>query len=223
MRVYYRRLPMQERIMSGCSQLFVSECPYTDNQKIGIFLYYRHADARSYLNDRTDSNAFRRPSFSHADTCTGGANLTVDSFYDANKEAKPTFVVSGISDPNAEISLEISPDIIVKTTTADSTGSWSIQIDPALKNGDKTMTVTAVNADGGTTFKTFMFSVKSGTSFMTNAMIIIILAVIGAIGYLIYTKKRKQTPQIPPVQPMVPPTTPVQPPEQTQPPQQPTQ
>jgi hypothetical protein len=152
--------------------------------------------------------------------------LTVDSFYDASRNAKSTFFVSGISDPNAEISLEITPDIIIKTTTANSSGSWSIQISPALKNGEKSMTVTATNVDGGKTFKTIMFSIKSGSSLLTNAMIVVALAVIGAIGYMIYTKKLKKTPQIPPVRPQptdsstVPPMTPAQPSEQ---PQQPPQ
>jgi|GEM_PF-5165262 len=144
--------------------------------------------------------------------------LTVDSFYDAGKNAKPTFLVSGISDPNAGISLEITPDIIMKTTTADSSGSWSVQVSSPLKSGEKSMIVTATNTSGGKTVKTVTFSVAGGTSFVNITILFMVLAAIGVIGYMVYRKKQKQLAHSPAVSTTVPSTTSVPP---SEPPQKP--
>ena len=104
--------------------------------------------------------------------------LTVIPFANDKKEAPVSFTITGSSSPNAQITIEISPDGIFGTATADENGQWRYIITQTLTPGAKQLRVTATDIYGITTTYTEDFTVARGG---IGARIWTILGLIAAI------------------------------------------
>ena len=127
-------------------------------------------------------------------------SLIVNPFTNANREAPQTFTLTGSSSPNAQITIEISPDGIFGTATADETGAWRYILTQKLTPGTKELRVTATDINGLTTTYTETFTVKGGG---LGAWIWTILGLVAAILVFIIIRRRMNQPP-----PYIPPTTP---------------
>ncbi len=129
-------------------------------------------------------------------------SLTIDPFYNAKKQTNTTFLLTGRTDPEADLTVTISPDAFMGAAKADVLGNWQVPVTKQLGNGDKQLTVIAKTAKGGVTTKTDTFSVAGGFQFPMAAVVfsVAIAALVG--GYLLYHKmKEKKEPPSNPVQP----------------------
>ena len=124
--------------------------------------------------------------------------LTVTSFTNSKKESPSSFTISGSSSPNAQITIEISPDGIFGTATADENGQWRYIITQKLTPGAKQLRVTATDINGVSTTYTDDFTVAKGG---LGAWIWIILGLTTAIGIFIIIRRRMNPPP-----PYIPPT-----------------
>jgi hypothetical protein len=121
--------------------------------------------------------------------------LTIDPFYDAKKQTGSMITLTGTSDPDAELDISITPDIIKTTIAADVVGNWTYVHPTKLTNGSKQLTITARSPSGGQTSKTETFIVAGGSQFPLVAVILSILIAGGVGGYFLYRKmKAKKTP-----------------------------
>jgi len=115
-------------------------------------------------------------------------SLTIDPFYNAKKQTSPMISLSGTTNADAELTITITPDNVMTTTTADSMGNWSYMIPKKLNNGTKQLTVIARVASGGQTTKTETFTVTGGFQFPIAAVVFSLIVACGVGGYLLYMK-----------------------------------
>lgn len=123
--------------------------------------------------------------------------LTIDPFTNTKGEAPARFTLTGTTDPLVSVTVDIAVDRINKTIQAEESGKWSFALPKALTKGKKTVTVTAVNAFGGSQAKTVPFTVAAGRGGFWWILLAIIL--IAIIIWYVYTKLRE--PPIPPYTP----------------------
>lgn len=126
--------------------------------------------------------------------------LTITAFYDAKRETGEKPVISGVSVPNAEIALMISPDGLDGALFSDATGSWNYTPTQALTAGSKQLTVTATAANGAKTVKTDVFTVRSSGIPMAVYVILGLVVAAGAgvgIG-IVFSRKQKPPEPVPP-------------------------
>jgi hypothetical protein len=129
--------------------------------------------------------------------------LTINPFYDAKKQTNPQIVLSGTSDPNAELNISLFPDGIITTTQADAMGNWQYMIPKQLSGGDKQLTIIARTQTGGQMTKTEAFTVVGGFQFPIAAIVFTALLVLGVGGYMIFINRKKKN-EPPPFDPMMP-------------------
>lgn len=111
----------------------------------------------------------------------------VNPFTNDKKEAPSTFTLTGTSSPNAQITIEISPDGFFGTATADENGQWRYIITQKLIPGAKQLRVTATDIKGISTMYTQDFTVPRG---VIGAWIRTIVGLIAAIGVCIIIRRR---------------------------------
>lgn len=109
--------------------------------------------------------------------------LTVGSFTDKKGQTNQNPTISGISEPNAKITLTVYPDGVGAEVYADSTGKWSYKYTKKLSPGPKNVLVVATTADGQAQ-TTKSFTVVGGGGF--NFGWIILLMVLSAVGFGVY-------------------------------------
>ncbi|MEK7065561.1 MAG: Ig-like domain-containing protein [Patescibacteria group bacterium] len=117
--------------------------------------------------------------------------LIVNPFTNDKKEAPSSFTLIGTSSPNAQITIEISPDGIFGTATANENGQWRYIITQKLTPGAKQLRVTATDIYGITTTYTEDFTVARGG---IGARIWTILGLIAAIVVFIIIRRRMNQP-----------------------------
>lgn len=123
--------------------------------------------------------------------------LTIDPFTNKKGEAPTRFTLTGSTDPLVSVTVDIAVDRVNRTVQADESGKWRFPLPKALTKGKKTVTVTAVNVQGGSQAKTVPFSVAAGWGGILWILFAIII--IGIIVWYVYTKLRE--PPIPPYTP----------------------
>ncbi len=122
--------------------------------------------------------------------------LVVNPFVNNKQEAPSSFTVSGGSSPNAQITIEITPDSVFGTATADENGQWRYIVTQKLSPGVKELRITATNSLGVSTTYTQSFTVaKSGI----GGWIWTILGLgIAIVIFIIIRSRMNQPPYIPP-------------------------
>lgn len=123
--------------------------------------------------------------------------LIVNPFTNDKKEAPSSFTLTGTASPNAQITIEISPDGIFGTATADETGQWRYILTQKLTPGAKQLRVTATDINGISTTYTEDFTVPRGG---IGGWIWTILGLLAAIVVFIIIRRRmnQPPPYIPP-------------------------
>ena len=102
---------------------------------------------------------------------------------------RPTF--SGTSTPGASITVEIHSDPVILTTTADSSGNWSVTPTQELPTGEHTVTISASMDGITTTLDSFVLGINTGLAATGSPMWP--LAVVGLIGLVsgrLFLKRR---------------------------------
>jgi hypothetical protein len=132
--------------------------------------------------------------------------LTIEPFYNAQKQTNPVFLLIGLTDPDAELSITISPDNVMTTLKADSLGNWQYSVTKKLSNGSKQLTITARTARGGVTTKTEVFTVVGGFQLPVAAIVFVVLIACAVGAYVVYQMRKNNTP--PPQNPYMSMTTP---------------
>jgi len=121
--------------------------------------------------------------------------LTVNAFYNAKKQTNPTFVLTGTSNPEAQLEISIFPDGVIGSVKADSMGNWQYSQTQSLKNGEKQLTIIAKAQSGGQMTKTDTFSVMGAFQFPFAAIVFSGILIFAASGYFWFmSKKDKKTP-----------------------------
>jgi len=134
---------------------------------------------------------------------TGLLELTVYPFTNDKQEAPTTFVVSGLTAANANVTISIAPDGVYGSVTADAGGSWEYNV-ASLTQGQKQLLVTATDALNGEQ-KNFTqnFTVTGGSKGFPWYLILGLLLVVGFVVFL-FLRRRSGEPLPPP--PPAPPT-----------------
>jgi len=135
---------------------------------------------------------------------TGVPILTIFPFYNAKKQTNPTFLLTGTSDPDADLSLTIFPDGVTAMVKADALGNWQYPVLKKLTNGEKQLTAVARSQSGGQMTKTEAFMVVGAFQFPVAAIVFGVLLVAGIGGYVWYMNKKHTKPGNPPAGPYMP-------------------
>ena len=131
--------------------------------------------------------------------------LTIDSSYQNSLDKATTVQLefSGKTEPNARVSIEISPDEITGTAFADGTGGFAYSA-PLLTPGDKTIIFTATDVSGrsNSTQQSFVVNATSTVSvWMYVVGGVFVLFLIGIIiGFILRRRKKMKPPESPPIQ-----------------------
>lgn len=70
-------------------------------------------------------------------------------------------VIAGTADPGSAIAINIQPDNLALSGTADASGKWSITPTSTIPNGDHTLAIVAADAAGNTTSSSFTLSINT--------------------------------------------------------------
>jgi len=128
------------------------------------------------------------------DTQIGGGrqiSLTVSSFTNKNGQSNATPVLTGFTEPGAQVMISIFPDGVGTTVTADSSGRWTWKPMKPLSPGLKNLLVVA-KKDIGQGQAGQAFTVVAGTRSFSTGTIIIILIILGVVGGTIFYFKSRE-------------------------------
>ena len=116
--------------------------------------------------------------------------LTVAQFTNRNGETGNQPTISGTSEPEAKITITISPDGVGGEVWADANGRWVFRVPKKLSPGEKTILVVATK-DGKQGSVTQTFTVRGGgvIGFGTILAIMVLAALVFG-GYVIYRSSR---------------------------------
>lgn len=117
--------------------------------------------------------------------------LTVGSFSDKKGQTGDTPTISGVSEPDAKITITVYPDGVGGEVYADKTGKWTYKFTKKLSPGAKSVLVVATKPDGQAQVnKTFTVVGGGGGNPFGIILLIMILAAIG-FGVYVYVKSNQ--------------------------------
>lgn len=119
--------------------------------------------------------------------------LTVGTFTDAKRQTTQTPTISGISEPDAKVTVTVYPDGIGGEVYADKTGKWSFTFTKKLNPGQKNLLVVATKPDGQAQASqqfTVVGSSGSGNGIFGWILLLMILSAVG-FGIYVYVKSNQ--------------------------------
>lgn len=117
--------------------------------------------------------------------------LTIGSFADRKGQTNLTPTISGISEPDAKITITVYPDGVGGEVYADKNGKWSYKFIKKLSPGAKSMLIVATKPDGqAQATKTFTAVGGSGGNIFGTLLLIMVLAAVG-FGVYVYVKSNQ--------------------------------
>lgn len=115
----------------------------------------------------------------------------MSTFTDRKGQTGSTPTVSGISEPDAKITITVYPDGFGGEVYADKTGKWSYKFTKKLSPGVKSMLIVATKADGQAQV-TREFTVVGGGSGNPFGLILLLMIVIAVgFGAYVYVKSNQ--------------------------------
>ncbi len=102
-------------------------------------------------------------------TTVGSASIKASASSATTINNQPT--IAGTADPGSAIAINIQPDNIALSATADSDGKWSVTPTSAIPNGDHTLSIVAADAAGNTTTASFTLSINTVAAAPATAQI----------------------------------------------------
>lgn len=116
--------------------------------------------------------------------------LTVAQFTNSQGQTGNQPTISGTSEPEAKITITISPDGVGGEAWADKNGRWVFRVPKKLSPGEKTILVVATK-DGKQGSVTQPFTVKGGGGISFGSILaIMIITALAAGGYVVYKSSR---------------------------------
>lgn len=113
--------------------------------------------------------------------------LTVGGFADRKGQTGVTPTISGVSEPDAKITITVYPDGVGGEVYADKTGKWTYKFTKKLTPGPKTVLVVATKPDGqAQASKSFTVVGSSGGNPFGIILAIMIVAALGFGAYVYY-------------------------------------
>ena len=109
--------------------------------------------------------------------------LTISDFTDKKGQTKETPTISGITEPDAKVTITVYPDGVGGEVIADKNGKWSYTFTKKLAPGNKNLLIIATKPDGQTQASK-QFTVVGGAGF--NFGWILIIMVVAALGFGAY-------------------------------------
>ncbi len=117
--------------------------------------------------------------------------LTVGGFSDKKGQTGETPTISGVSEPDAKITITVYPDGVGGEVYADKTGKWTYKFTKKLSPGAKSVLVVATKPDGQAQVnKTFTVVGGGGTNWFGIVLLIMILVAVG-FGAYVYIKSNQ--------------------------------
>ena len=142
-------------------------------------------------DDTSGSFFFATPTPGPGSQSLRALTLTVGSFADRKGQTNQTPTISGISEPDAKITITVYPDGIGGEVYADKNGKWSYKFTKKLSPGAKSMLIVATKPDGqAQVTKTFTVVGGGGGNVFGTILTIIILAAV-AFGVYVYIKSNQ--------------------------------
>ena len=102
-------------------------------------------------------------------TSVGGTAIKSGATSASTTNNQPTFV--GTADPGSAIAINIAPDGMALSGTADSSGHWTITPTATIPNGAHTLTIAAADSAGNTTSTTLTLNVNTVAVAPTTATV----------------------------------------------------
>lgn len=117
--------------------------------------------------------------------------LTVGGFSDKKGQTGENPTISGLSEPDAKITVTVYPDGIGGEVYADKTGKWTYKFTKKLTPGAKSVLVVATKPDGQAQVnKTFTVVGGGGTNWFGVILVVMILVAVG-FGVYVYVKSNQ--------------------------------
>lgn len=117
--------------------------------------------------------------------------LTVGGFSDKKGQTGENPTISGVSEPDAKITITVYPDGIGGEVYADKTGKWTYKFTKKLTPGAKSVLVVATKPDGQAQVnKTFTVVGGGGTNWFGVILVVMILVAVG-FGVYVYVKSNQ--------------------------------
>lgn len=116
--------------------------------------------------------------------------LTVGDFTDRKGQTGLNPTVSGITEPDAKVTVTVYPDGVGGEVIADKNGKWSYKFTKKLSPGNKNLLIIATKSDGqAQTSKQFTTVGSAGFNFGWIILIMVIAAV--GFGAYVYVKSNQ--------------------------------
>lgn len=116
--------------------------------------------------------------------------LTVGSFTDSKGQTGANPTISGISEPDAKITITVYPDGIGGEVYADKNGKWTYKFTKKLTPGAKSILVVATKPDGQAQVSKTFTVVGGGGNPFGLILLILVLAAVG-FGVYVYVKSNQ--------------------------------
>lgn len=92
-------------------------------------------------------------------TSVGGSAVKSGASSASTTNNQPT--IAGTADPGSAIAINVGPDNIALSGTADSSGNWTVTPTAVIANGAHTLTIAAADAAGNTTSTTLALNINT--------------------------------------------------------------
>jgi len=117
--------------------------------------------------------------------------LTVGGFTDKKGQTGQTPSISGVSEPDAKITITVYPDGVGGEVYADKNGKWTYKFTKKLTPGAKNVLIVATTPDGqAQTSKAFTVVGGSSTNWFGIVLLVMILVAVG-FGAYVYIKSNQ--------------------------------
>lgn len=117
--------------------------------------------------------------------------LTVGGFTDKKGQTGQTPSISGVSEPDAKITITVYPDGVGGEVYADKNGKWTYKFTKKLTPGAKNVLIVATTPDGqAQTSKAFTVVGGSSTNWFGIVLLVMIIVAVG-FGAYVYVKSNQ--------------------------------
>lgn len=142
-------------------------------------------DQSCTCNDSSGAFFFATPTPGPGSVALRSLPLTVGSFADSKGQSGQTPTITGISEPDAKITITVYPDGIGGEVYADKNGKWSYKFTKKLTPGAKSILVVATKPDGQAQISK-TFTVVGGGGGGNPFGLILLIMILAAVGFGVY-------------------------------------